>query len=100
MIEEFDAYTLTAFQQGILFSLSGFASMMYHYADRYVHTKQRLLTSWQAIWDVIQVYMGMLLGSTIWANISETSNSEIVMAGIILGLAAFGRGISELGVKK
>ena len=99
MIEQFDAYTLTAFQQGVLFTISGVVSMLYHYIDRFIRTKERLLDSLEAIWDVVKVFSGMVMGSTLWSHLGDVSNTEIVIGGIAIGLAAFGRGISELGTK-
>jgi len=100
MIEQFDSYTLTALEQGILFSLAGFLSMMYHYADRYVKTRERLLNTFEALWDVTRIFGGMVAGSTAWASLGVVSNTEIVIAGAAIGLAAFGRGLSELGRKQ
>jgi len=96
MIEQFDSYTLTAFEQGILFALAGFVSMMYHYVDRYIKTRERLLDNLESIWHVIQVFTGMVLGSTLWSSLGEVSNTEVVVGGMVIGLAAFGKGISEL----
>lgn len=96
-MEVFNSYALSSVDQGVLFTLAALLSMGYHYIDRYMETKERLLDSGKAIWQVTNILAGMLIGSTAWASMYTLSNSEIVFAGIGLGLAAFGRGVSELG---
>jgi hypothetical protein len=94
-----DAYQLTEIEQGTIFCLAAFVSMCYHYLDHYLTTKKRLLDDVESLWTAINIYGTMMIGSTIWAYNYPKSNTEMILAGLGLGAAAFSRGLSELGKK-
>ena len=95
MMEQFIAYDLTPFDQGVLFCLAAFFSMMYHYADNYIKTKQRVLNTAENIWYACNTLASMLIGSTAWAHFYNINNAEIVAEGFGVGLMAYSKGINN-----
>ena len=95
MIEQFNSYALTDFEQVVLFLIAGTISMLYHYADRWVKGEERLLDSADNIWDAIKILIQLFVGSTVWTDLYVLSNMEVLVAGITIGFLAFSQGLAK-----